>query len=142
MTRRTERINALLRNEISQIIAVGLKDPRLHALISITQVQTTPDLAEARVFVSVLGDEKGKSDALQALKSAAGFIHRALRPRLDLRFIPTLSFVADDSIERDARLLATIKQAMVGIGPADAAPQADHGAPEASPPGSTPAGGN
>ena len=60
MTRRTDRVNGLLRQEISQLVAWELRDPRLSGIVSITQVDTSADLRHARVFVSVLGNREGK----------------------------------------------------------------------------------
>ena len=111
MSRRMDRVNVLLRQEISKLLAEDLKDPRISPVVSITRVDATPDLRRAKVFVSVLGEEKSKKDTLRALKSAAGFIHRSMRHRLDLKAVPFLHFQLDDSIERGAELLKLIKEA-------------------------------
>jgi ribosome-binding factor A len=111
MTRRTERVNDLLREEISSIVHRDLKDPRLGGLISITEVETSPDFRHARVFVSVMGTDEERVASLKALNSAAGFMRRELRGRLQsLRYLPELTFKLDDSIERGTRLSALINQ--------------------------------
>ena len=99
MSRRTERINGLLRQEISQIVARELNDPRLFGVVSITRVETASDLRHARVFVSVLGDQGDKDNVLQGVSSATGFMRREMKARLSLRYIPELTFILDESME-------------------------------------------
>jgi ribosome-binding factor A len=111
MTRRTERVSELLRAELSEILQREVKDPRLNLLLSITEVQMSPDLKSARVYVSVMGDEAVQENALRAVRAATPFLRRTLRPRLgSLRYVPELSFVPDHSIEQGARLSALIDQ--------------------------------
>lgn len=117
MTRRMDRINVLMLQEISRILSLELRDPRLATVVSITKVQTSPDLKNARVFVSVLGDKDEKRKSLQALKSASGFIHHHLRENLSLRIIPRLEFELDLSIERGAEMLELIRQVTSGESP-------------------------
>ena len=100
MSRRTDRINGLLRQEISQLLSRELNDPRLSGLVTtITQVEVTSDVRLARVYVSVLGDGAKKEAALRGVTSATGFIRRELRGRLDLKFIPELKFFLDETME-------------------------------------------
>ena len=99
MTRRTDRINGLLRQEISSLIARDLKDPRLTGVVSITQVETSSDLRHARVFVSVLGTSEQKETVLKGINSAAGFMRRELRGRVSLKYVPELKIVLDESLE-------------------------------------------
>jgi ribosome-binding factor A len=111
MTRRTERVNELLRAELSEILQREVKDPRLNILLSVTEVDVSPDLKSARVYLSVMGDEAEQENALRAAKAATPFLRRELRPRLSsLRYIPELMFVPDHSIERGAQLSALIDQ--------------------------------
>ena len=111
MSRRSERVNELLREEISAIVQRELKDPRLGGLISITSVETSPDFRHARVFVSVLGSENECTSSLAALNAGARFIRHALRDRLEsLRIVPELSFRADSSIAEGARMSALLDQ--------------------------------
>ena len=105
MTRRADRINGLLRQEISLLLSREIKDPRLDGIISITEVQTSSDLRNARVFVSVLGDQDTKDAALDGIQSAASFLRRSLRDRLKLRYVPFLKFALDESIEDADALL-------------------------------------
>ena len=105
MPRRADRINGLLRQEISLLLSREIKDPRLNGIISITEVQTSSDLRNARVFVSVLGDQDTKDAALDGIQSAASFLRRSLRDRLKLRYVPFLKFALDESIEDADALL-------------------------------------
>ena len=89
---RMRRVNTLVREEISRIVATELNDPRLRALISVTEAQTSSDLRRAKVFVSVLGDADAKRDAMDALNAAGGYIHREMKRNLKLKYVPFLSF--------------------------------------------------
>ena len=116
MSRRMDRVNALLRREISLVIANEMRDPRLSTMSSVTHVDTSADLRHAKVFVSVMGDLGKKETTLTALRSAAGFIHRSMRDKLSLKSTPSLEFYIDDSIERGAEMLEMIKS--ISPGPA------------------------
>ena len=110
MTRRTERINSIIQQEISDLLRKQINDPRLTTLISITKVATSPDLRNAKVFISTLGDKVNKDEILQGFTAASGFLRRQLANRLELKHTPELSFHLDDSIERGAEVLKLIEQ--------------------------------
>ena len=110
MSRRIDRVNELLRLEISQVLARQIKDPRLSGVITITEVRTTPDLRNALVLLSVMGDREAKKNALAGIESAAKFLRRELRGRLALRYVPFLRFVRDDSLEHADRLMTIMNQ--------------------------------
>ncbi len=110
MPRRVDRINGLLRQEISQVLARQIKDPRLNGVITITEVQTSGDLRNALVLVSVMGDDEAKRNALEGIRSAAAFLRRELRDRLVLRYTPFLRFALDDSMEEADRVLQIMDQ--------------------------------
>ena len=110
MSRRIDRVNELLRLEISQVLARQIKDPRLSGVITITEVRTTPDLRNALVLLSVMGDQETKKSALAGIESAAKFLRRELRGRLTLRYVPFLRFVLDDSLEHADRLMTIMNQ--------------------------------
>ena len=114
MTRRMERVNVLLRQEISGIVAAVLKDPRLSAFITVTRVDATPDLSRARVYVSVMGSKAEKDNTLKALRSASGFVRSTLRDRITLRRVPGVEFRIDESIEQGARVLKLIDEVAPG----------------------------
>ena len=117
MTRRTERINDLLREEISDLLRREVKDPRVGGLVTVTEVDVSPDLRQAKVYVSVLGTDDEKTSTFRALAAASRFLQRELRKRLTIRRVPELSFVADDSIERGARILELLQRAQEGRAP-------------------------
>ncbi len=104
MAHRIERVNNLIRQEISKLLQHQVKDPRLDSFITITEVSTSPDLKYAKVFVSCLASEEKIQEILNILAGASGFFRKELAKRLRLRYIPELSFRRDDSIERGAHL--------------------------------------
>jgi len=107
MSRRIERLNTLIREEVSDLIRQA-KDPRLNCLLSITRVETTPDLQFAKIYISIMGSDKEKKNAMEGLNSACGFFYRELRSRLALRHTPQLVFHKDESIEQGARILSLL----------------------------------
>jgi len=110
MSRRTERLGKVIKQEISELLEREVSDPRLGSLISVTEVTISPDLKYAKVFVSILGDESDKSEMLAGFNTASGFLRKKLAPRLSMRCVPQLSFYYDDSIERGAKVLKLIEQ--------------------------------
>ena len=106
---RTDRISEEVRRELSAVIR-ELKDPRIPIMTSVVAVRVTKDLKFAKVHISVMGDDKSKSDALAALKSASGFIRREIGHRLNLRNTPEFNFVSDDSIEYGAHINEILKE--------------------------------
>src|SRR3989337_2778917 len=96
--RRQQQVGDLLRDHISEIIQREMRDPRL-GFVSITRVEVSADVRMAKVFASVYGDEDEQKDALVALTRAAGFIRRHLGERLEMRFVPEISFRLDRSMQ-------------------------------------------
>jgi ribosome-binding factor A len=111
---RTNRISEEMKKEISAIIQSELKDPRLPKMISVTSAEVTRDLRYAKVFISVFGNEADKKNAIEGLKSAAGFIRREVGHRLQLRYSPELLFELDDSIERGVYITKLINDTVNG----------------------------
>ena len=107
-SRRTERINVILRRYISEIISRDMKDPRLASLITIINVTVSKDIRHARVFTSVMGDSSESVQTVETLNSASGFIRQNLMPKLRTKNVPHLKFVLDDSIQRGNHLLGKI----------------------------------
>ena len=99
---RIGRINEEIQRELSDLIR-SLKDPRVQTLLSITRVDTTPDLRYSKIYISVLDEEKQK-DALRGLKSAGGWLRRELGSSLQLRYTPELVFELDDSLKYGAHM--------------------------------------
>ncbi|MGL4773606.1 MAG: 30S ribosome-binding factor RbfA [Clostridium sp.] len=99
------RINEEVKREISNLIQNEIKDPRLSAMISVTAVKVTKDLAYAKVYVSIFTmNEEEKQNNLQALKSASSFIRREIGQRVKLRHCPQIIFELDDSIDYGMRI--------------------------------------
>lgn len=118
MTRRTERLGEEIREEVAQLIAGELKDPRI-GFVTVTRVDVTPDLRTARIYVGVLGTEKQRQTSLAGLKQASGFMRRALGRSLRLRYTPELVFQYDeglDASDRVARLLDQISRPAAASG--------------------------
>jgi ribosome-binding factor A len=108
---RTTRVNELLRAEISELLLREVKDPRVaQGMVTITEVQVSPDLRRAVVYFSHLGTDEERRAALEGLQHSAAFLHRELVHRLSLRSVPELVFKFDPSIERGARLAELINQ--------------------------------
>lgn len=115
MSMRTTRVNELLRAEISDLLLREVKDPRVaRGLVTVTEVQVSPDLRHATVYVSHLGTDVERKEALRGLQHSAPYMHRVLVQRLDMRNVPELTFKFDPSIERGARLAELIHQVSAG----------------------------
>jgi ribosome-binding factor A len=110
MAHRIERVNNLIRREISDLLQRQVKDPRLGNFIIVTEVSSSTDLRYAKIFVSCVSSAENKQEMLSGLAAASGFIRNELARRLKLRRIPELSFQWDDSIERGTHLLELIDQ--------------------------------
>jgi ribosome-binding factor A len=100
---RMRRVNEAVREVLSARIAEGLKDPRI-GFVTLTSVDTSPDLRQARVYVSVLGDDKTRDETLAGLGSAHGVLQQAIASELRMKRTPTLQFVFDESIARGMRI--------------------------------------
>ncbi len=110
MAHRIERVNSLIRQEISELLQRQVKDPRLGNFIAVTEVITSPDLGRAKVFVSRMGGDEDKQEILRALTSASGFFRSELAKNLKLRRTPELVFQWDDSIEKGNRILKLMEE--------------------------------
>jgi ribosome-binding factor A len=110
MSYRIERVNNLIRQELSELLKRQVKDPRLGCFVTVTEVSTSVDLKYAKIFVSRICNEEEKQETLTALTGASHFFRSELTKRLKLRRIPELSFQWDDSIERGAHLLQLIDE--------------------------------
>ena len=100
---RMRRVDEAMRAVLSDAIATDLKDPRV-GFVTVTGVQTSPDLRHARVYVSVLGDEATREASLDGLRSAHGFLQRRLAAELTLKHTPALTFKYDESVDRGMRI--------------------------------------
>ena len=101
---RPEKVAHLMRREVADILERKLRDPGLVSTVTVTDVQVTHDLSFAKIFVTVLGDEKARAQAMEALKRATGFVRHELGDRLELREVPELRFEYDVSLDRGHRV--------------------------------------
>ena len=104
---RIGRINEEIQRELASLIPT-VKDPRVSGMISVTAVNTTPDLRYSKIYISVL-DKSDCAQVLKGLKSASGYLRRELGRALQLRYTPELTFVQDDSIDQGAHILEMLR---------------------------------
>jgi len=117
--KRTDRLNEQLRQEISLLVRNEVRDPRV-GMVTITAVETSPELDHARVYINTLGDDEEKSAAVEGLRSASPFIRTQLSRRLHIRRVPELHFQIDRVLEEAGRIEALLRE----VRPADDVAQA------------------
>jgi len=98
------RINDEIKKEVSEIIRSELKDPRVGVITSVLKVETTSDLKYCKIFVSILGDDQKKTETMEVLKGASGFIRKRIADNINLRNTPELKFIFDDSLEYSIKI--------------------------------------
>lgn len=108
-SQRRRRVSELLKEELGELLERKVGDPRLD-LVTITRVETSPDLRHSHVYISSLGDAEGRKATLAALTGATGFLRRELAARLYLRYIPELTFLLDDSLLHSQRIQKLLDQ--------------------------------
>jgi ribosome-binding factor A len=116
MSQRTDRVDELLRQEIGVLLAKEIADPRI-GFVTITDVETTPDLRHAKVWVSVIGGKADQRDTLRALQHSMGFIRHELGRTLRIKRIPDLHVHLDDTAERGTRVLHLLQELEEGKSP-------------------------
>ena len=109
MSTRQERVKELLKTEISEIIRREIKDPRL-GFVTIIDAEVTKDLRQAKIFISVLGDEEQKEESLAILQKAARYIRGEFGHRVSMKMIPELTFKMDTGVEHGARIFELLQQ--------------------------------
>jgi ribosome-binding factor A len=112
---RMRRVDEAVRAVLSDAIGRDLQDPRV-GFVTVTGVKTSPDLRHARVYVSVLGDERARSESLAGLRSAHGLLQGRLASELALKHTPALTFHYDDSVDRGMRISELIDEVREGGG--------------------------
>lgn len=128
--RRTDRVEELLKEEIAVILR-EVKDPRV-GFVTVMDVEVSPDLRHAKVFVSVLGDEEEKQETMKALENASGFVRARVGEGVTLKFLPRLRFVLDRTMEKAARIEELIHEMRADVEPGEeGAPEAPAGSSEA-----------
>jgi ribosome-binding factor A len=110
MSRRTDRLNGVFKRELSKLLEREVNDPRLDSIISLTRVEVSHDLRNAKVYVSVLGEESSKLEVIEGFNTASNYLRRKLSASIRLRIIPHLSFYYDNSIEQGAKVLKMLDQ--------------------------------
>lgn len=110
MTRRTQRVAEAIRRLTSEIIHNQLRDPRLKGFITVTKVEVTPNLRLARIYYSVLGDDKKKKSVRGGLKSAKNFIRKRIADELKLMYAPEVSLIIDKALEHKERIDKVLKK--------------------------------
>jgi ribosome-binding factor A len=115
--RRADRVAEAIRVEAATFLNEGAKDPRLVGLVTVTAVDVSQDLRQAKIFVSILGSDTERAATFEALTSLAGHLRSRLARSLQLRLVPEISFKLDDSVARAARiesLLAQVREKKTG----------------------------
>jgi ribosome-binding factor A len=133
MTARTDRIDQLLREEIGAILTKDVQDPRI-GFVTVTEVDTAPDLSTARVWVSVIGQPEERQRALRALERAMPFVRHELGTRVRLRRIPELLVREDETAQRGTRVLQLLAELEAG-GASDVPAPVDESLPTPTPRG-------
>ena len=108
---RTDRISEELRREVDAVIRDELSDPRISGTFSVTRAEVTGDLRYAKVYISVLEDDK-RDGLMEALKNAKGYIRRSLGKRMIIRYTPELIFVSDKNIEYGVHIAKVLAEAI------------------------------
>ena len=129
-SRRIAKVAEALRESISTTVLFELKDPRVQN-VTVLRTEVSPDLRSARVYVSVMGDEKAQALSMHGLRSARGYIQSKIADRLDLRYTPVLTFVLDPAVKLSTQASAIIREALASGG-ADAAGHGAAGLPAAA----------
>lgn len=107
---RTDRLNSLLKEVLSEVIRKDVKNPNIHELLTVTSVSITKDLHYAKVYISVIGTNAEKKKTLKALKSAAGFIASVSFKKVVMRYFPQLTFYLDDTVEKQIKINELLEQ--------------------------------
>jgi ribosome-binding factor A len=120
---RHERIAEEIQHEVISMLEGELRDPRLETNVAVTEVRLSPDMKQARVYVTVEGTPEERDATLDALKRAAGFVRHELVERIQMRRSPEILFVLDESVEQGRRIDELLRQVHVDENPKNAEPQ-------------------
>lgn len=122
---RMRRVDEAVRAVLSDAITQDLKDPRV-GFVTVTAVQTSPDLRNARVYVSILGDDEERADSFTGLQSAVGYLQRRVAAELRLKYTPAIEFTYDESVDRGMRIGEILSSDPAGQGePAETEPEGE-----------------
>lgn len=114
-TRRVAKVAEAIRGVVSTTILFGLKDPRVRH-VTVLRVEASPDLRSAKVYVSVMGDEKQQALTMHGLNSARGYVQSQIADKLELRYTPILQFILDRGVKVSVETSAVIREAMQRTG--------------------------
>jgi ribosome-binding factor A len=121
--RRPDRVAAAIREEVATFLQEGAKDPRIIGLVTVTGVEVTRDLRQAKVFVSVMGTEVERASTFEGLASVAGHLRSRVGRALQLRVAPEISFRPDVTVERAARIESLLAEVRETLPPPDGEPK-------------------
>jgi ribosome-binding factor A len=126
--RRRERLASVIEEVVSELLQREIRDPRVGAMTSITRVEVSADVRQAKIYVSVMGDEATRRETMRALEHATGFVRSKLGEELTIRHVPAITFQLDRSIEQGDEVLALINK-MAGTASGTGTPPGSTGAP-------------
>lgn len=110
MINRTDRLNSLLKEVISEVIHKEVRNPQVAEFTSVTEVDISKDLHHAKVYVSVIGTEQQRKETVEALESAAGFIGVHASKKVTMRYFPQLTFRLDTSVDKQMKIDSLLKK--------------------------------
>jgi ribosome-binding factor A len=111
---RQKKVAAQIQRIVAIVLQRDVADPRVDGLVSVTRVETTPDLREAKVYLSVMGGKRTPATVLEGIKSAGRHIQQEVGDNLAMRFSPRLSFLLDETLKKQAAILKKIHEAVGG----------------------------
>lgn len=109
---RTQRVGEQMQRELAQLIRDEIKDPRVGGMVTVSGVDVSRDFGHAKVFITILDDQKDRKETIEVLNKAAGFLRHEIGRRMTMRTIPQLHFHYDESIERGSHLSSLIDSAI------------------------------
>jgi ribosome-binding factor A len=109
MTLRVKKVTSLLKEVLSEVLLKDIRNPKIN-LVTVTDIDISPDLRNAKVFISVIGNQPEKEITLKALKSAATFIKSAASKKVSLRYFPKLYFELDSTVDKQLRVEMLLRQ--------------------------------
>ncbi len=110
MTKRTKRLNSLLKEVLSEVITKSVRNPNVAQFTTVTSVEISKDLHYAKVYISVIGNESERNETISALQSAAGFIGVHASKKVVMRHFPTLTFKLDNSVDKQLKIDSLIEK--------------------------------
>ncbi|HSK18532.1 MAG TPA: 30S ribosome-binding factor RbfA [Longimicrobiales bacterium] len=116
--KRIARVNEQIRRELTSLLQRDVRDPRI-GVVTVTAVETSPDLYHAKVFYSVMGSEEDRASAAEGLRAAAGFLRTEIGRRMHIRRAPELHFTYDDTLQHAMHIERLLKEALAGSGGSD-----------------------